>query len=806
MRISDLRAGIVIYGNPTCVASYPNGTVVSVTINANPGSFISSIGEGYDSPPAPPDGLEVAIVLWELRGQPPLASLSGTITMNQSKSVSVTFTSSTATVTTFCSPPVGGTVTGAGAYPTTTVVNVQISAASGWYINNILHDGPPDAITGTGLEQRVWLSPQEQFQKTLQIDYALNPNFDPTTITSYLAQLYLVGDSTETVIFGTLSPTVTQAPASQTANVGNQVTFSVAVTGRQPLTYQWLFNGQSIAGATTASLTLNSVVVANSGGYSVTVGNAFGYATSASAYLGVLAVDTTQPCYLMTVTPLPAKQSGMNNLAVVTHGWIPRWDNPSEAAWITGTANAIQANVPSDWQVEPYWWGDKANVFLADKSFDNAKNIGTQIGRQIVEQGWQRVHLIGHSSGAALIQSAADAIRSGAPSTVIQTTFLDPYFRSDYSGLSWFGRNADWSDGYDAYNFWTDQLGSVILKPDLTYGVLANAYNVDVTWVDPNKKLTPILCPSSTADSTPNFCGTSATSSHGWPIDFYSNSVVNTLSSCAVGFGFPLSDEGGGWNNRANYPVGLSPVVLCGQTAAAQNKLPLNSGPQLQISVLPYGTSGTGVNLLGAGGFSLNTTSSQQSPQANAKIGGAAPMDSSSTNATGTPSWLAVGVTITNPINFVQFDSSFTDTNAALGLLTVYWNTNQIGTVDESVVPPGVQTYRFFLPVNVTSGLYVLGFRLDSFSNTTSSIMVTNVTTGFVGVTQPTTLGISQGAGGVPILQLTGASNFTYSVQSSTDLVNWVPMGVVANTNCTVFFGDPDWTNYSARFYRVLLP
>jgi len=152
-------------------------------------------------------------------------------------------------------------------------------------------------------------------------------------------------------------------------------------------------------------------------------------------------------------------------------------------------------------------------------------------------------------------------------------------------------------------------------------------------------------------------------------------------------------------------------------------------------------------------------------------------MDSSSTNATGTPSWLAVGVTIYNPINFVQFDSSFTDTNAALGLLTVYWNTTRSVPWMKVWCPRACRTYRFFLPVNVTSGLYVLGFRLDSFSNTTSSIMVTNVTTGFVGVTQPTTLGISQGQVVVPILQLTGASNFTYSVQSSTDLVNWVPMG-----------------------------
>jgi len=61
--------------------------------------------------------------------------------------------------------------------------------------------------------------------------------------------------------------------------------------------------------------------------------------------------------------------------------------------------------------------------------------------------------------------------------------------------------------------------------------------------------------------------------------------------------------------------------------------------------------------------------------------------------------WLAVGLTVTNAINFVQFDAGFTDTNAAQGLLTVYWNTNQVGImVDERVAPTNLQTYRFTLP------------------------------------------------------------------------------------------------------------
>jgi len=97
-----------------------------------------------------------------------------------------------------------------------------------------------------------------------------------------------------------------------------------------------------------------------------------------------------------------------------------------------------------------------------------------------------------------------------------------------------------------------------------------------------------------------------------------------------------------------------------------------------------------------------------------------------------------------------------------------------------------------------------LSFRLDSFDNS-SNIAVTNVATGFVDVTQPITLGISI-TNGAPLLQLTAATNFTYLVQSSTNLVDWTPTALLLNTNGTVQFTDTPVTNSSARFYRAVMP
>jgi hypothetical protein len=79
------------------------------------------------------------------------------------------------------------------------------------------------------------------------------------------------------------------------------------------------------------------------------------------------------------------------------------------------------------------------------------------------------------------------------------------------------------------------------------------------------------------------------------------------------------------------------------------------------------------------------------------------------------------------------------------------------------------------------------------------------VATGFVGVTQPITLGISI-TNGTPMLQLTAATNFTYLVQSSTNLVDWTPTALLLNTNGTVQFMDSAVTNSSTRFYRAIMP
>ena len=84
-------------------------------------------------------------------------------------------------------------------------------------------------------------------------------------------------------------PVITQQPQSQSAPLGEDVKFSVGVTGSRPLVYQWYFNGSApqnrIIGATNAALIIEKVRTNNVGFYFVTVTNSVGSNFSASAKL-----------------------------------------------------------------------------------------------------------------------------------------------------------------------------------------------------------------------------------------------------------------------------------------------------------------------------------------------------------------------------------------------------------------------------------------------------------------------------------------------------------------------------------------
>jgi parallel beta-helix repeat protein len=114
-----------------------------------------------------------------------------------------------------------------------------------------------------------------------------------------------------------IAPTLTRQPAAASASDGGSATFSVAASGSAPLTYQWQRNGQDIAGATSATLTIGRVAVADSGAqYRVVVTNSAGSVTSASAGLTVTPVTPVSVVIGPQPTSVDAKEGAAFTLQV----------------------------------------------------------------------------------------------------------------------------------------------------------------------------------------------------------------------------------------------------------------------------------------------------------------------------------------------------------------------------------------------------------------------------------------------------------------------------------------------------------
>jgi len=88
---------------------------------------------------------------------------------------------------------------------------------------------------------------------------------------------------------------IVTSPSSTTNVAGASVELTVLATGKAPLRYQWRKNGDAlgnsgghVTGATSASLTLAGLTLADAGSYAVVVSNLYASATSAVAVLTVL--------------------------------------------------------------------------------------------------------------------------------------------------------------------------------------------------------------------------------------------------------------------------------------------------------------------------------------------------------------------------------------------------------------------------------------------------------------------------------------------------------------------------------------
>ena len=120
----------------------------------------------------------------------------------------------------------------------------------------------------------------------------------------------VVTSTAVTLSFGTAAgPVILTPPRGATAITGSTVALTVGTAGTPAPTFQWRKDGVPIANATSDTLVLANLGMANAGSYSVVVTNPGGSVTSAPAVLSVTAGQPSRLANLSVRTNLAASQT-----------------------------------------------------------------------------------------------------------------------------------------------------------------------------------------------------------------------------------------------------------------------------------------------------------------------------------------------------------------------------------------------------------------------------------------------------------------------------------------------------------------
>ena len=194
---------------------------------------------------------------------------------------------------------------------------------------------------------------------TTSLSGATNASYTLTNVSSADAGTYtcLVSNSagsvttngaTLTVSAAAVAPTVASQPASVTVTAGSAASFAVVANGTAPLTYQWLRNGSTIAGATAATYTIASAQTSDAASYTCVVTNSVASATSLAATLtvstaAVAPIITQQPSDATVTEGSSASFSiTVSGTAPLTYAWYKGVTAISGATSATYTISATQ--------------------------------------------------------------------------------------------------------------------------------------------------------------------------------------------------------------------------------------------------------------------------------------------------------------------------------------------------------------------------------------------------------------------------------------------------------------------------------
>jgi hypothetical protein len=233
---------------------------------------------------------------------------------------------------------------------------VYMVTDSGWTIRDNVFDGSYFSITGAGsaasdynayLNEATWPtnSPPQPDDIVTNLAWVVGPlgkyyqppnsplidhgstNADALGLYHYTVLTNQTEQGTNRVDIGfhwpAISvPSISTQPVGHEVEGGDSVTFSVVVTNTLVLSYQWMFNGSPIPGATRSSFTLASCHPSDAGSYSVFISNCFGSVTSEVADLSVQCV----------APPIgPGVPTGLSVTDLTDEAFVLHWERVDDA-------------------------------------------------------------------------------------------------------------------------------------------------------------------------------------------------------------------------------------------------------------------------------------------------------------------------------------------------------------------------------------------------------------------------------------------------------------------------------------------
>jgi hypothetical protein len=115
--------------------------------------------------------------------------------------------------------------------------------------------------------------------------------FNAGSVRVDVANAFGSDSATATLSIASAGARIITPPQSQTAPFNGSVTFSVVVTGADPIRYQWfnndtpMANGTNVNGVTTPTVTMRQLQPFNQGTVRVDVSNAFGSDTATASLI-----------------------------------------------------------------------------------------------------------------------------------------------------------------------------------------------------------------------------------------------------------------------------------------------------------------------------------------------------------------------------------------------------------------------------------------------------------------------------------------------------------------------------------------